>query len=730
MKIAIDMGLQGSAFILLLMILRPWMKKAVSARFRYALWVIPALRLLVPLSLESPLSLWRFGRFQQMRAALGHAAVQRSAAVAGEAMVHKAVAQPLAGSGPTAAGALPDAPPTAFRWQANIPAILMMVWMVGILLAFAWLLVSNYRFHRAAQPRMRLRKLGAPLPVFLADNLPSPCLVGVLKPRILLNKASVRSEEMMNMVLCHELTHWRRRDHLWTLLRAIAACVWWWNPLVWAAVKLSRADCETACDEAVTQGMNRSEREAYGMSLIELLREERGSALRLNTGTAMKSGKKQMEERIKMITVKQKKSLILSVCLALVMAFFIPPVFTSGSSGNVLAESDKIDIPRPTPPQYNQTEGLAATPAANEEIQGESNHNGNPVPDSSAISAEEAIRRAKPILEEKFSDMASILPTAKAEAFYTYAFALTGEQPVWIVTFQNPSVFSGAYSVYLAKSGEVLYYGAPHVALYAKDEPDVTDTARAVTPGEYDISEGKAVRLAREVVREIGQYESKAEKLKYKAQFMYHSRFNAGAEPVWLVDIYEDSALLQRVLLGYDGTYIDTVPGDKAFARTDRPFEDFDFDIRTLNFAMMSVEEKAAFSSKWKPIVDEYVKANPYYPARNTLMYQATRTVFGVPGKDSIAKDEARDIGEKAILKLGAEDETLRSRHIGYSFDVTDAENAKWVLVFYPASAANPSIEITPGNSQTYCVMIDAGNGEILEAFEEVGKDLPSGFYR
>lgn len=729
MKIAIDMALQGSAFILLLMILRPWMKKAVSARFRYALWVIPALRLLVPLSLESPISLWRFGRFQQMRAALGPAAVQRTAAVASKAMVHKAVVQPLASSGPTAAGALPDAPPAAFHWQATIPTILMMVWMVGVLLAFAWLLVSNYRFHQAAQPRMRLWKLGAPLPVFLADNLPSPCLVGVLKPRILLNKASVRSEEMMNMVLCHELTHWRRRDHLWTLLRAIVVCVWWWNPLVWAAVKLIRADCETACDEAVIQGMNRNEREAYGMSLIELMREEKGSALRLNVGTAMKSGKKQMEERIKMITFKQKKSMIVSACLALAIAFFIPPVFTSGSSGNVLAESDKIDIPYPTPPQYNQTEGVVATPTANEEIQGQSNYNGNPVPDSSAISAEEAIRRAKPILEENFPDMASILPTAKAEAFYTYA-ALTGEQPVWIVTFQNPSVFSGAYSVYLAKSGEVLYYGAPHVALYAKDEPDVIDTARAVTPGEYDISEEKAVQLAWEVVREIGQYESKAEKLIYKAHFIYHSRFNAGAEPVWLVDIYEDNALLQRVLLGYDGTYIDTVPGNKVFTRADRHFEDFDFDVRTLNFAMMSVEEKAAFSSKWKPIVDEYIKANPYYPARNTLMYQATRTVFGVPGKDSITQTEARDIGEKAILKLGAEDETLNARHIGYSFDVTDAENAKWVLVFYPASAATPSIELTPGNVQTYCVIIDARNGEVLEAFEEGGKDLPSGFYR
>ena len=342
MKTVIDIGLQGSAFILLLITLRPWMKKAVSARFRNALWIIPALRLLIPFSPASPLSLWRFGRFQHMRTVPGSASVPLPA-VAGKEMVNKVVVQPLVNSKMTVAEALPDMPPIAFCWQANIFNILMMVWIIGILLALTCLFISNYRFHQVTQPRTRLKGLGAPLPVFLSNNLSSPCLIGVLKPRILLNKASIRSKEIMDMVLCHELTHWQRHDHLWTLLRAVVMCVWWWNPIVWVAVKLSRVDCEAACDETITQGMNRTERESYGMSLIELMREKQDTALPMHVGTAMKSGKKQMEERIKLITSYIKKSTLVSISFAVVLALLLPLMFTVPRATSIAEAADKRD---------------------------------------------------------------------------------------------------------------------------------------------------------------------------------------------------------------------------------------------------------------------------------------------------------------------------------------------------------------------------------------------------
>ena len=52
-------------------------------------------------------------------------------------------------------------------------------------------------------------------------------------------------------MLAHELAHVRRRDCLRKLLLIACLCLYWWNPLVWAMVRLANRDMELACDEAV-----------------------------------------------------------------------------------------------------------------------------------------------------------------------------------------------------------------------------------------------------------------------------------------------------------------------------------------------------------------------------------------------------------------------------------------------------------------------------------------------
>lgn len=357
-------------------------------------------------------------------------------------------------------------------------------------------------------------------------------------------------------------------------------------------------------------------------------------------------------------------------------------------------------------------------------------YNKPPVPDESTIAAEEAIRRAESILSDKFSDMEAVLPTAASEANHTYALDLTGTQPVWIVTFQNPAHDSGAYSVYMSKQGEVLYYAAPHVKPYAIDEKDVLETAKIVQPGEHDVSEQTAIQLAQNMIREISGYEKRMDKLEYKAAFLYHDRFNAGAEPVWLVDVFEDSALLQRVLLGYDGSYINTVAGNKMFERTERYFEDFAIDIRTLNFAAMSIEEKAAFTTQWKSVVDEYVKDNPYYAGRNTLMYQATRTVFGMPESNAMTKEKAVELAKEAAMNLGANKQNLDFSSIGYSYDVTDAGQPKWALVLRPQPQINSPEDLGKEDVRIFVIVLDAYSGEVLHASDSINLDTNLGFYR
>jgi hypothetical protein len=77
-------------------------------------------------------------------------------------------------------------------------------------------------------------------------------------------------------VLLHELGHLRRRD-LWVQgLFKLALALHWWNPLVWLADRLARADREVACDDWVLRRLARVDRDggddacAYGETLLAL----------------------------------------------------------------------------------------------------------------------------------------------------------------------------------------------------------------------------------------------------------------------------------------------------------------------------------------------------------------------------------------------------------------------------------------------------------------------------
>ena len=84
--------------------------------------------------------------------------------------------------------------------------------------------------------------------VYLADNIPTAFVLGILHPTIYL--PSDISADAAVYVLAHESVHVRRLDPLWKLLSAAALCLHWFNPLVWAAYFCASADLEYACDEA------------------------------------------------------------------------------------------------------------------------------------------------------------------------------------------------------------------------------------------------------------------------------------------------------------------------------------------------------------------------------------------------------------------------------------------------------------------------------------------------
>ncbi len=174
--------------------------------------------------------------------------------------------------------------------------------------------------------------IDSPLPVMLVTRDISPCLAGLIRPRILLPGHVLASPELTQMVILHEVTHYRHKDHLFTPLRSLLLILWWWNPLMWALAHFSQEDCEAACDEGVIRRMSLDERKGYGKSLVALLRAQHAGPVILAAGTAMCGSKKIIKERITMIANFKQKGRLVTLAAVLCIALLVPFLFSSAAS--------------------------------------------------------------------------------------------------------------------------------------------------------------------------------------------------------------------------------------------------------------------------------------------------------------------------------------------------------------------------------------------------------------
>ena len=112
--------------------------------------------------------------------------------------------------------------------------------------------------------------------LIVSPYIPSPCLVGVLRPRVLIPELLVEqrtpeAEQHIRHLLLHELTHLKQGDVWLTWLWTLTLAVQWFNPLFWLLNRHFRFDCETACDARVLTLLNDHERTDYGTSLLHVL---------------------------------------------------------------------------------------------------------------------------------------------------------------------------------------------------------------------------------------------------------------------------------------------------------------------------------------------------------------------------------------------------------------------------------------------------------------------------
>jgi len=108
--------------------------------------------------------------------------------------------------------------------------------------------------------------------LIVTDALDNPAVAGLLRPMVLVPERlpTVLSESELRLVLQHEVWHIRRRDLWLHWFSALLLAVHWFNPLLWIAARLFRADREAACDAAVLGSSDKDMRHLYGETLLKL----------------------------------------------------------------------------------------------------------------------------------------------------------------------------------------------------------------------------------------------------------------------------------------------------------------------------------------------------------------------------------------------------------------------------------------------------------------------------
>ncbi len=341
----------ASFLILAVLALRAAFGKRVSARLRYALWLVVLVRLLVPVQLfTSPLA----GTWVRTEQRVEHSQVELPTAPPATPPIATAPVEGNPGLPVTnvtpgnvlTPPALPDAPePPAAPDLRNPPdwmALLGWAWLAGsgaLALGLAW---ANLRFaHRLRRVRVPLEGTGCPLPVYAAAGLPSPCLFGLFRPAVYVTPEAAADPTMLHHIIAHEYTHFRQGDHLWSVLRCGALAAHWWNPLVWLAVALSRRDGELACDEGALKRLGDGERLAYGNTLLSLVTAKPGPGDLLRFGTTMAGDKKSLKERFTRIARAPKQLLWAAVALVLVTALACVVAFGQAEDRSAELEQDE-----------------------------------------------------------------------------------------------------------------------------------------------------------------------------------------------------------------------------------------------------------------------------------------------------------------------------------------------------------------------------------------------------
>ena len=297
MQTILQISISTAAVTGLLLLLVPIWQQRYSARWRKVIWLVIAIRLLVPFSLELPeapvvmdVNLEEQTGFTipVQEAAHTQNRYDTAAVPDNQPVTVKPEAQNYAET------TIDPMVPVMVQEQEPVSygTILFAVWILGLVVFVIWHGVQYVMFGRKVfasalsleDGDWLLNNAGADMDlhhlpdVLISSRVQSPMLVGFVKPVIVLPERIYGEQELL-LILRHELMHYKHHDLWYKLILLAANAVHWFNPLVYLMLRQAGRDVEQVCDDNVTAGQDMAYRKAYSLTILNTMASQKGVAL-------------------------------------------------------------------------------------------------------------------------------------------------------------------------------------------------------------------------------------------------------------------------------------------------------------------------------------------------------------------------------------------------------------------------------------------------------------------
>lgn len=331
----INQIITSTILIIAILLISVVLEKRIHPCIKYALWLVVAFKLLVPLpSFENEMSIlnvvnqidtnavqYRFINNQDNKVI-----DQRS--VISEGNIDEMVTEGV--------------------MHMELTDMFLIIWILGMMVCGGIFLWSNLRFRRyVSLNRKYVKAYRKKLAVYEVEGIATPCLFGALAPAIYLKKECDLSEEEMGYILEHEYTHFRHRDNIWAMVRCICVVVYWFNPFVWLAARKSMEDSELACDAGTLKQLQGEEHIPYGKTLIAVaqnMTSKRNTMQILRCSTGATGGMREMKKRMQMIVKRPQTKLLTVICVVVLCCCMVGCTFGGAVGTTEAIPSEKEEL--------------------------------------------------------------------------------------------------------------------------------------------------------------------------------------------------------------------------------------------------------------------------------------------------------------------------------------------------------------------------------------------------